>query len=224
VSCGGALHSARYSARPEVCRPGSTDRRIAGGPASAAVDRCRQCNTPPSLRFLCRRVYLATMMVLISAMLHGATPPRVARLSQLLGVCRRTLARWREWWRTAFVQSRFWQAARATFMPAGCSRSPAGRPIARGPKLRQEIPEDTQESPTPPPPPVVGVGSNCFAFPYKCRRSWKSAADLHEGQMGGLGKHIRGFTQTRDNMCDLRAGGVLGQAHVAEFALSDGVG
>jgi hypothetical protein len=141
------------SARPEVRRPGSTDRPIAGDPASAAVDRCRQCNTPPSLRFLRRRVYLATMMVLISAMLHGATPPRVARLSQLLGVSRRTLARWREWWRTAFVQSRFWQAARATFMPAGCSRSPAGRPIACGPKLRQEIPEDTQESPTPPPPP-----------------------------------------------------------------------
>jgi hypothetical protein len=62
-------------------------------------------------------VYLATMVVLISAMLHGATPPRVAQLSQLLGVSRRTVARWPEWWRTAFAQSRFWQAARAAFMP-----------------------------------------------------------------------------------------------------------
>jgi hypothetical protein len=57
------------------------------------------------------------MVVLISAMLHGATPPRVARLSHLLGVSRRTVARWREWWRTAFAQSRFWQVARARLMP-----------------------------------------------------------------------------------------------------------
>jgi hypothetical protein len=72
---------------------------------------------PPSLRFLGRRVYLASMVVLISVMRHGATAPRVARLSQLIGVSRRTVAHWREWWRTAFAQSRFWQAARAAFMP-----------------------------------------------------------------------------------------------------------
>jgi hypothetical protein len=57
------------------------------------------------------------MVVLISAMRHGATAPRVARLSQLIGVSRRTVAHWREWWRTTFAQSRFWQAARAAFMP-----------------------------------------------------------------------------------------------------------
>ena len=50
-------------------------------------------------------------------MLHGTTPPRVARLSQLVGVSRRTVARWRDWWRTAFAQSRFWQAQRAALMP-----------------------------------------------------------------------------------------------------------
>jgi hypothetical protein len=57
------------------------------------------------------------MVVLISAMLHGATPPRVMRLSQLFGVSRRTVGRWREWWRAAFTQSRFWQARQAAFMP-----------------------------------------------------------------------------------------------------------
>ena len=99
-ACGGVLHSARYRRKPR------------GLPA-----RCRHRDTPPSLRFLGRRVYLATMVVLISAMRHGATAPRVARLSQLIGVSRRTVAHWREWWRTTFAQSRFWQAARAAFMP-----------------------------------------------------------------------------------------------------------
>ena len=78
---------------------------------------CRERKTPPSLRFLGRRVYLATMVVLISTMLHGATAPRMTELSQRLGVSRRTVARWREWWRSTFTQSRFWQAARAAFMP-----------------------------------------------------------------------------------------------------------
>jgi hypothetical protein len=50
-------------------------------------------------------------------MLCGATAPRVARLSHLMGASRRTLARWREWWRTAFAESRFWQAKRAVLMP-----------------------------------------------------------------------------------------------------------
>ena len=101
-------------ASPGACRPGWTRRPIAGGSASAA---CRHRATPPSLRFLGGRVYLATMVVLISVMRHGATVPRVARLSQLVGVPRRTVARWREWWRTAFAESRFWQAKRAVFMP-----------------------------------------------------------------------------------------------------------
>ena len=116
--CGGALHSARYQRKARGL-PAGLDKEAYCRRSSfcCAVDGCRQRNTPPSLRFLRGRVYLATMVVLISAMLHGATPPRVARLSQLLGVSRRTLARWREWWRTAFAQSRFWQAARAAFMP-----------------------------------------------------------------------------------------------------------
>jgi hypothetical protein len=55
--------------------------------------------------------------VLISTMLYGATPARVARLAQVCGADRRTIIRWREWWRTTFTDSRFWQAARAAFMP-----------------------------------------------------------------------------------------------------------
>ena len=117
-SCGGVLHSARYRRKPRGL-PAGLDRKAYCWRFSfcCAVDGCRHRDTPSSLRFLGRRVYLATMVVLISAMRHGATAPRVARLSQLIGVSRRTVAHWREWWRTTFAQSRFWQAARAAFMP-----------------------------------------------------------------------------------------------------------
>ncbi|MGH7644466.1 MAG: hypothetical protein ACREMR_02670 [Gemmatimonadales bacterium] len=119
--CGGRVDSARYPRKP---RGGPTDL----GPAfdtresfCCAKDGCRKRLTPPSLRFLGRKVYLGAVVVLVSAMRHGATPPRVARLRELVGASPRTLARWRRWWREAFASSRFWRAAAGRF----------GTPIAR---------------------------------------------------------------------------------------------
>jgi hypothetical protein len=80
-----------------------------------AVDSCRRRATPPSLRFLGRN--LATVVVLVSMMQHGVTEPRVRRLAAVVGVDRRTVARWRVWWREVFTTSGFWQAALASFMP-----------------------------------------------------------------------------------------------------------
>jgi hypothetical protein len=57
------------------------------------------------------------MVVLIAAMQHGATAVRVQRLSEMFGVSRRTIDRWRTWWLTTFAASPFWQAARHLFMP-----------------------------------------------------------------------------------------------------------
>ena len=64
-----------------------------------------------------RKVYLATVVTLISAMLLGTTPARLARLSTVPGIDRRTLARWRAWWRSTFTDSRFAPITRAVFMP-----------------------------------------------------------------------------------------------------------
>lgn len=116
--CGGRLHSARYRRKPRGL-PAGLDPDTYGWRFSfcCAVDGCRERTTPPSVRFFGPRVYLAPMVVLISAMLYGATDTRMARLSQLFGVNRRTVARWRLWWRTTFMQSRFWSDARAAFMP-----------------------------------------------------------------------------------------------------------
>ena len=58
---------------------------------------CRKRRTPPSLRFLGRKVYLGAMVVLISAMRCGASPARMRRLHELVGVSRHTVSRWRKW-------------------------------------------------------------------------------------------------------------------------------
>jgi hypothetical protein len=115
--CGGALHSASYDRKPRGY-PGGLCREYAERFSfCCAVDGCRKRTTPPSLRFLGRKVYLATVVTLISAMLHGTTPARLARLSVVPEIDRRTLTRWRAWWRSTFTDSRFAPIAAATFMP-----------------------------------------------------------------------------------------------------------
>ena len=69
-----------------------------------------------SVRFLGRRVYLGLAVVLVSARPAGPTPA-AARLGLTLGVARRTLARWRVWWREQFPLTPLWRAACARFMP-----------------------------------------------------------------------------------------------------------
>ena len=73
--------------------------------------------TPPSVRFLGRKVYLGAIVILISAMRQGPTPRRVRELSKRFGVDRRTIARWQVFWREHFPQTPFWKIARARLTP-----------------------------------------------------------------------------------------------------------
>jgi hypothetical protein len=57
---------------------------------------------------------------------HGATALRMRELTQVIGVDRRTVERWRTWWRDSFTATPFWKVARAAFMPpVDPSRLPA---------------------------------------------------------------------------------------------------
>ena len=81
---------------------------------------CRRRHTPPSVRFQGRRVYVGLVVVLVCAMVHGLKPERVHQLRKALGMDRRTLKRWREWWLEIFVNGSFWKEARGRFMPPLC--------------------------------------------------------------------------------------------------------
>jgi hypothetical protein len=59
-------------------------------------------------------------VVLVSAAHHGLTPERMRVLREALGIDRRTVERWRQWWLATFVQSSFGKQARARFMPRIC--------------------------------------------------------------------------------------------------------
>ena len=70
-----------------------------------------------SVRFLGRKVYLGAVVVLVAAMRQGPSPRRVRELSELFDADRRTIARWRVFWREHFPQTPFWKVARSRLVP-----------------------------------------------------------------------------------------------------------
>lgn len=111
--CGGKLHNARYPRKPRGIPAAVNDSYSTRESFCCAQEGCRRRRTPPSLRFLGRKVYVGAVVVLVTALRHGTTPVRLAKLRELVGVNARTVERWREWWQTTFVRSRFWKVARA---------------------------------------------------------------------------------------------------------------
>ncbi len=116
--CGGRLHRANYPRKPR------------GGPdklpeeyayrLSFCCDRdgCRKRVTPPSVRFLGRKVYLGAVVILVSAMRQGPVPRHARELSRLFGADRRAIARWQAFWREHVPQTPFWRMARGLLAPA----------------------------------------------------------------------------------------------------------
>ncbi len=115
--CAGVVHQANYARKPRGGPPGLPASYGCRASYCCAVDGCRKRATPPSVRFLARRVYLGAVVVLASALQHGVSAFRARQLKELFGVSHSTLLRWRGWWLTAFPVSRFWQSLRGRLMP-----------------------------------------------------------------------------------------------------------
>jgi hypothetical protein len=115
-----------------VADPAASGVSTTGASASAARSMAAgRGATPPSLRFLGPKVYIAAIVVLIAILRHGATALRMRELTEVIGVDRRTVERWRTWWRDSFTATPFWQVARAAFMPpVDPGQLPAALPIA----------------------------------------------------------------------------------------------
>jgi hypothetical protein len=111
--CSGVLHSARYWRKPRGLPVGLEEEYRQRFSFCCAVEECRKRKTPSSLRFLGPKVYGATIIVLVSALRGGAKSIPLRRLQELVGLSRRTVTRWRRWWRETFVNTAVWQVIRA---------------------------------------------------------------------------------------------------------------
>ncbi len=115
--CGGRLDVADYPRKPRGAD--GLDETFAWRHSfCCAVEGCRRRRTPPSVRFLGRKVYLGAVVILATALQQGPSKLAVRKLATLIGIDRRTLVRWRRWWTTMFVTSRFWTSLRGRLASA----------------------------------------------------------------------------------------------------------
>jgi hypothetical protein len=118
-SCGGRLHRADYVRKPRGTLLQLPELQRVRLSFCCDRDGCRKRATPPSVRFLGRKVYLAAIVILISAMRQGPSPRRVRELSARFGADESTITRWQTFWREHFPQTPFWKVERASFLAVG---------------------------------------------------------------------------------------------------------
>ena len=128
--CGGTLHRGHYARKPRGGPPGLGPEHAIRFSFCCGVDGCRRRRTPASLRFLGRRVFFAVVVVLLPVLREGPTPARLSRLEEVFTVSRRTLLRWRRWWREVFAASRVFSAWRGRFAEPVASEALPGSLLA----------------------------------------------------------------------------------------------
>jgi hypothetical protein len=114
--CGGPLHRADYPRKPRGAAIAAAGEAFSLRHSLCCGRRgCRRRSLPPSLRFLGRFVYLEAVVLLASpyAQLVGA----LGAAARATEVPRRTLKRWRTWWRERLPRTATWAELRARFVP-----------------------------------------------------------------------------------------------------------
>jgi len=108
LRCGGPLHRSDYDRKPRgaLIAPAGEElvRRFS---LCCGREGCRKRSTPPSVRFLGRRVYLGavvTVASIVALALQAAQEVQAAReVRRQTGVPSRTVGRWLGWWRGPFL-------------------------------------------------------------------------------------------------------------------------
>lgn len=115
--CGGPLHRSYYSRKPRggavAARGEDQTRRFS---FCCGVDGCRGRATPPSLRFLGRRVYLEGCVIVASVVGAALGRAKARTIRVATGVPARTVARWRAWWWTGFLATHVFAEMSARFV------------------------------------------------------------------------------------------------------------
>lgn len=122
--CGGPLHHADFVRKPRgaLIAPEGED-FVMRFSLCCGREGCRKRLTPPSLRFLGRRVYLG--VVVIVASLLGQAVATAHAIRRQRGVSARTVRRWLAWWGGSFIDTEVFVAVRARLVGVDVSRLPA---------------------------------------------------------------------------------------------------
>lgn len=134
--CGGVLHAARYRRKPRGGPRHLGREHCVRESFCCSQEGCRRRRTPASVRFFGRKVFFSVVILLVPILRDGLSAKRFRRLERVLPVSRRTVQRWRRWWREVFLTTPLGRRARgemanldALRLPGSLleSFSPAGR-------------------------------------------------------------------------------------------------
>lgn len=110
--CKGPLHVANYHRKPRGGRLAAPGEQYPLRYSLCCGRRgCRKRVLPASLRFLGRRVYLEVVVIL--SCLSAPTSKALRMAARLYGISKRTLMRWRHWWRAIVPHTKWWQELRS---------------------------------------------------------------------------------------------------------------
>jgi hypothetical protein len=114
--CRGPMHRSDYPRKP---RGGFVGEAIEGHHRRLSLccgrEGCRRRETPPSVRFLGRRVYAAAVVIVASVVALAVTA--AAAFRRRTGIAPRTGRRWLRWWRGPFLESRVFLEMSALLVP-----------------------------------------------------------------------------------------------------------
>jgi hypothetical protein len=124
--CQGPLHVGNYGRKPRGL-PAGLEGLVEPEFSvrwSLCCGHCRRRTTPPSVRFLGRKVYVGFMVFL--AVVRGLAGHGVRGAADAIArVPRRTVGRWGRWWSGGFAALPFWKAESGRFaVPVASERLP----------------------------------------------------------------------------------------------------
>lgn len=113
--CHGPLYVGHYERKPRggtIAEAGASELFSQRFSWCCGREGCRKRATPPSVRFLGRKVYLEGA-ILIACTLVPLIEQTAAAMREATGIAARTIRRWLAWWQSAFVASALYTELRA---------------------------------------------------------------------------------------------------------------
>ena len=109
--CHGNLHQSHFPRKPRGVPEGTDPDYSIRFSYCCGAEGCRKRSTPPSMRFLSRKVYSSVVIILIFLLKPNTDESRIETINRLLGTTLsvETLRRWRRFWTKDVPQTHTWR-------------------------------------------------------------------------------------------------------------------